>query len=252
MDGAVRSSSDLNCRIQLISNIKNFVKDELDGLIIMRYDAWSSEEILSVAENIPVVVINRFINEGQVGYISIDNTMESFKAVEYLIKQGHSRIAFIGNCCSDGLLRRRGYLSALKTYGISVDENLIISRNPANNLFDEIKKILGNPEISAVLAASGNYFLNFLNPVLRELKVRIPKDLSIICFDDIETDCFHDGPPLTCVRMPLEQMGRAALEGLANCKGNMIREKFHAELVIRQSCRDMNQPGIIIEGESQE
>jgi len=247
MNGIMSASLDLNCRIQVVSDIKKIDAQQIEGLIIAKYEDRLQKDILSIGEKIPVIVINRVITQEYIGFVSTNHTFETFKAVEYMIQQGHTRIGFIGNNKADGFQRQQGYFSALKTYGIPCNERLVISQNPSNALFDEIKKILKKTDITAVFVASGEYFISFLDPVLRELQIKIPEELSVICFDDIEPDCFHYGPSLSCVRMPLFQMGCAAVESIASSGKTIMRKNFDAELVLRQSFRNLKRPAIKME-----
>lgn len=245
--GAGEACREFNCRLQLVSDedLNNIDKVGLDGLIIMR--AYTHENLAAIAEKIPVTLVNKRAHDDRIGYVGIDDAMEAFRATEYLIRHGHERVAFIGGANPDGASRQKGYVSALKTYGLPIDKQLIIARNPDRMIFDDLKDLIERTRPTALLAASGWYFMSFVDPIARASRIRIPDDLSLISFDDIETACFHYGPPLTCVRQPLAEMGRAVVEMMANYSGEPIRRKFHAELVIRQSCRDIKRPEILIE-----
>lgn len=90
--------------------------------------------------------------------------------------------------------------------------------------------------------------MTFVDPVLRESRLKVPEEISVLCFDDIEQEVIHYGPPLTCVRMPLAEMGKAAVESVATMNRGSIHQIFHAELVIRQSCEDMRSSGAVVDG----
>jgi LacI family transcriptional regulator len=76
----------------------------------------------------------------------------------------------------------------------------------------------------------------------RELGLQLPRDLSIIGFDDIPAAA-HMHPPLSTVRQPLEHMGRCAasllLKYIANPLADIERVELSTSLVIRESCRTL-------------
>ena len=244
--GVSEACTEFNCRIQFVGNddLKGAEVADLDALVIMRYEPHLKETIAAIAEGIPVVVVNRFIQEGKVGHVRLDDVMEAFRATEHLIKLGHGRIAFVGGLNPDGALRQKGYAAALRTYGLPTAPELVIARNPGDDIFAAVRGMMTQEAPTAVFSASGAYHMTFVDPIMRELHLRIPEEVSLVCFDDIESNCFHYGPALTCVRQPLEEMGRAAVKRIAEYDGKPIRAQFHAELVLRQSCRDLKRPKI--------
>lgn len=248
--GAMAAGRELNCQIQLVDEeyLMRADANGLAGLIIIRHSI--GERLQNLSKTIPIVRVNKWINDrGKVNCVSLDDTHEAFRATEYLIQQGHTRIAFLGGIAEDGLLRLRGYVSAMKTYGVPPAPELIITQKSVREISDELRQLLTKSHPTALLVASGSYLQWFAEPVLRELHDRIPEELSVLTFDDMEdTMKFHYGPPFTCVRQPLAAMGQAAVKIIANYKGVPVREKFTAELVIRQSCRSLKRPAIVKSG----
>lgn len=252
--GVAAACAEFNCKLQMANGLvpETVERSGLDGLIVTRPDSHPSDWVAGVARRLPVAVLNRFVTERGVVSLGIDDVMEAFKAVEYLIKNGHEEIAFVGNAFSYGLLRRKGYLVALRSYGLDSDPKRIVCENPCEALFDEVKRLIIDVKPTAIFSAVGAYHLNFVDPILRELGLDVPEDVSLVCFDDIEETVFHYGPPLTCVRQPLFEMGKAAVKELVDRSEPPRRRTFQTELVIRQSCRNLTRPEIVMENDVRE
>ena len=247
--GAKAACTELSCRLCLVAeNDLDCMHDiGVDGLILMRYGLWPQEKILMFVErNIPIVAINSFIELDKIGYIAVDDLIESFRAVEYLIKLGHERIGLIGGLQGGAMIRRRkGYLSALRTYGLAVREELIFSREPHDGYYEELKAFIRNSGVTALFLCNGHYCHFYALPAILEIGLDVPGDLSLICFDDIEGHGVHYSPAITCVKMPLREMGNNAVHHLVNNKGERISRTVDAELVIRKSCRELNPRKIV-------
>lgn len=197
------------------------------------------EDIL--LSNIPCVVINNLIEDLDVNCISVDNSGGAEAAVNYLISLGHKKIAHIaGDLITQAAIQRlEGYKRALKKHNIAVDEKYIFktdySRGQARLAAEKILKD-ANPA-TAVFAASDSMALEVM-AVAREIGKQIPKDLSIIGFDDNPSGLY--GPvALTTVRQPLIKMGEESVKLLSAIMGQKKvkpqRIVLPAELVVRES-----------------
>ncbi len=182
--------------------------------------------------NVPVVLLDRNIDELNTNCVVVDNYKSSYEAVEYLIQCNHYRIAII-----QGLLntytnneRVRGYKDALADHGISIDENLIIGNDfRSTNGYISTKMLLYLPDPpTAIFSFSDLITLGTLQ-ALSEEKLNIPDDISIIAFDDIDFAPYLVSP-LTAVRQPRELMGEAAvkllIDELKSKEGQQYEERL--------------------------
>lgn len=203
------------------------------------------EEAISL--NIPIVVINNYISDLDVNCIAVDNVGGAEAAVNYLISLGHKRIAHIsGDIVTQAAAQRlEGYKRALIKHGIKVDDTYIFktdySRGHARSAAEKLMN-MENPA-SAVFVASDSMALEVLN-VAKELGKEVPRDLSVVGFDDNPSGLY--GPiALTTVRQPLIKMaeeGVKRLNVLMSAKGKEKTKKIilPTELVIRESCRPIS------------
>ncbi|HEX2909443.1 MAG TPA: LacI family DNA-binding transcriptional regulator [Chloroflexia bacterium] len=144
--------------------------------------------------------------------VGASNWQGAYEATSYLIELGHRRIGFITGSpeVSCSLKRLEGYKAALLEHGLPVDEALIREGDfyqPAG--FHKGMELLKLAERPTAIFASNDIMAFGVMEAAREQGLAIPRDISIIGFDDIpQASGVH--PRLTTVRQPLEKMGRVA------------------------------------------
>jgi DNA-binding LacI/PurR family transcriptional regulator len=241
--GGVKAACD-DLKLHLALSDESNAGAALRGQIIIRYETWAEQKLLDLKKNdVPTIVINRFLSDPETSYLAVDYEAESFRAVEYLVKSGHRKIGIIGEGGpSVGRPRLAGYLRALEKHGISVDDKMIFVEDPVDkeHLFGRIRAFLQKSGASAYFLSSAYYGLNFVSPAVNSLGIRVPEDISLICFDDINGHPLYHGTALSCVRMPLREMGKRAAFFLAAGGKPALRGKVSAELIIRDSCGDLS------------
>ncbi len=199
----------------------------------------------SLARGIPCVVANNYVDDLEVSCIAIDNAGGAENAVNYLIQLGHQKIAHItGDVMTQAAAKRlEGYKHALAKNNIKVREDYIFhtdySRGQARTAAENLIKA-ADPA-TAVFVASDSMALEVM-AVARELGKDIPRDLSIVGFDDNPSGLY--GPVgLTTVRQPLIRMAEESVKELnrliALKKNTPKKILLPAELVIRESCRPL-------------
>lgn len=155
-------------------------------------------------------------------YVTIDDREESRKLVEYLIQQGHRRIAIL--CASEqddsiGALRLSGYLDALKKHQISVEKELL--RHPrsaadtythANGYYGVEKLLKEKVKFDAIYAISDWMAVGALR-ALRDHRINLPEEIGLVGFDGLTTGQFLV-PSLTTLEQPAEAMAREAIQSL--------------------------------------
>ncbi|MCX5703604.1 MAG: substrate-binding domain-containing protein [Candidatus Omnitrophica bacterium] len=197
----------------------------------------------ALANNIPCVVINNYIDDLEVSCIAVDNTGGAEAAVIYLVGLGHRKIAHItGDLITQAAsLRLEGYKRALKKNKITLEPKYIFktdySRGEARSAAENLIKMSDPP--TAVFTASDSMALEVM-AVARERGKNIPDDLSIVGFDDNPSGLYGH-VALTTVRQPLIKMAQESvkeLNRLMNKKEAQVKKIFlAAELVIRESCK---------------
>jgi LacI family transcriptional regulator len=202
----------------------------------------------ALANGIPAVVINNYVQDLEVTCIAIDNINGAQEAVNYLAGLGHKKIAHIaGDLVTQAAAQRyEGYKQALKKNNIELRQDYVFntdySRGQARIVAEKMIKMPDAP--TAVFVASDSMALEVMT-VARELGRKLPDDLSIVGFDDNPSGLY--GPvSLTTVRQPLIKMAEESVKELnlliarKDKSGKVKRILLPTELVIRESCQALN------------
>ncbi len=218
------------------------LEKSVDGVIIAGSVADSFIKNLK-RYHLPTVYIDYYPEEGEHAAILIDNLNGAKEAVQHLIDCGHKEIGFIGGDIGHPSIRDRfqGYKMTLEMNGIEyndiyavIDEE-IISRERGYRATERL--LAKNKNITAIFACNDAMAIGAMQ-YLKEKQYRIPEDISLIGFDDIESDLFLD-PPLTTLNVPKMDMGSEALRLISEIidKGESNPKKvlMPVELVIRKS-----------------
>jgi LacI family transcriptional regulator len=204
--------------------------EELKGLIDQGYRFVVVDPLMPLDERIPSV--------------SAAHTSGAHQAMRHLLDLGHRRIAAItgpaGWVATED--RRRGYHAALASAGILPDPALEIEadfeihggREAARQLLD----LSHRP--TAIFAFNDNHAIG-ATQAARERGLRVPEDLSVVGFDDVEHATIVT-PALTTVRQPLAEMGRTAVSLLMRLVEGQRFETLHVELATRLVIRDSTAP----------
>ncbi len=195
------------------SSVKSLLEKRVDGLILASVGQdFSHIQKIRDAE-IPLVMVDRCFEELDVDSISVDNEKGSLLAVNYLINEGHTRIAFIqglpGTYANE--TRLQGYKSALQNAGIEIDENLIVGddfRELNGYLKTKLLLKLATPP-TAIFTAGDLIALGTLE-ACRENNITIPGDLSLVTFDD-PIFASYLSPALSAVEQPITKMAEMAV-----------------------------------------
>lgn len=225
------------------------LEKEIKGLLVMGHIM--PKYILKLKKlTIPMVIIDTHIIKG-IDSISTDNINSAYMAVEYLASLGHRRIAIIFQQLQDQSLhigRFRGYKLVIDALGLEYDQSIVkVVDFISDGGYRAMKKILStSPLPTAIFAGNDIIAINAMRAI-REKGLRIPDDISIIGFDDIEIARYSD-PPLTTMRVLKEEIGKLAAARLTDIiegkEENAVAISVMAELVKRKSCRKLKTGGI--------
>jgi DNA-binding LacI/PurR family transcriptional regulator len=179
--------------------------------------------------------------------VSIDNAFGIWEAINHLAGLGHREIAFIKGpeWSGDTEDRWKAVLSTCKEVGVRVDPRLTVQLErlePTGMHHAEegriaAQKLLGRGKRFTALVAYNDISALGAMTALRESGHKVPEDVSVIGFDDIEFASIAY-PPLTTIRQPLREMGATAAELLIRKIGkNEVVENIRVrpELVVRSS-----------------
>jgi LacI family transcriptional regulator len=204
--------------------------DELSALLNHGYRFVVIDPMMPLNERIPAV--------------SAAHAAGADQAMKHLLSIGHTRIAAItgprGMKATED--RRRGYYAALAAAGLMPEPELEVEGNfEISGGVSAAEQLLDLPEPpTAIFSFNDNMAIGAMQTA-RARGVRIPEDLSIVGFDDLEEAAIVT-PALTTVRQPLAEMGRIAVSLLMRLLDNQRLEALHVELGTRLIVRDSTAP----------
>jgi len=223
-----------------IEYIKSLTSRKIDGVIIVPCGT-EPDNLESINNNgIPVVLIDRYYRETSLSYVSTDNYKGATMAIEYLIKNGHENIACIQGVPSATPVVKRidGYRDAMTKHGLEEYINIVGNNFSVQNGYIETKMLINKKKIPTAIFAMSNTIALGAYKAIKESGLKIPKDISIIGFDNyLYLDYIE--PPLTRIAQPTDEIGILAVKTLID----FIEEKDQNE------CKLLLSPSLIV-GES--
>ncbi len=234
-------------KLDLLLHITNkdafFNVSSVEGVIFA--DIIGNEEQLDnvLEAKLPCVIMNYFTKDLPISCFAIDNTLGAMDATNYLIKLGHSKIATISGALRSQVAidRLEGYIKSLEKNNIKKRKEYIqhgdFGRDSARKATEELIKLKTPP--TAIFAASDEMAVGAIE-VCIENGIRIPKDISVIGFDDNQFATRYSPVPLTTIRQPLQDMANLAANTLHQTMlkklKNPKRMLLDTQLIERSSC----------------
>jgi DNA-binding LacI/PurR family transcriptional regulator len=172
---------------------------------------------------IPVVAVSGHRHIDGITNIVLNHERAAFLALEHLKTLGHRRIAFIKGQAfsSDTAIRWRAIRAAAKRLVLPIDATLVTQLegdSPSPDLGYQLTKQLiagaAPPRFTALFAFNDISAIGAIR-ALRESGCRVPDDVSVVGFDDIQAAAYQN-PALTTVRQPLRRMGELAAQTITN------------------------------------
>ncbi|MGC9421101.1 MULTISPECIES: HTH-type transcriptional repressor PurR [Vibrio] len=226
--------------------IRMLAEKRVDGMLVMCSDL--TEELLEMLEShpdIPKVIMDWGPETSQADKI-IDNSEEGgYLATKYLIEKGHKAIAclsghFVKAACQE---RITGFRRAMAEANLPVNDDWILEGNfECDTAVLAADKILAmDTRPTAVFCFNDTMALGLISR-LQQRGVRVPDDMSIIGYDNIELAEYFS-PPLTTIHQPKRRVGKNAFEILLERIKDKEHERrtfeMHPEIVERDTVRDL-------------
>lgn len=216
---------------------KYAVGGHLDGVILGSMHGADPLPAALARVGVPVVLSGRPLGNSDIPYVDVDHSSGVRKAVEYLIQSGRRAVATIAGPQDmvAGLERLDGYHEAIAAAGMQpIVTYGEFTRTSGVVAMRELLALA--PEIDAVFVAS-DLMADGAMQVIREAGRRIPEDIAVIGFDDMEL-AKHSDPPLTTIHQPVFEIGAAlARTVLAHQAGKAVESAtiVATRLVFRES-----------------
>ena len=229
-----------------LKHLKDLNSRKVDGVILMsayRADANMDKNYKEFyISKLPIVFVDRNIPGINRDVIQSENFDASYKATKYLMDMGHRKIGIIATSNFSTVQERiKGYKAAFADAGIEYDESLISS---VDELSDKMSRkvchefLEEHPDITALYILNNSLCSGVLLD-LKERKMKIPQDISLLVWDDEEYNELLD---ITTIEQPITEIGKQATRRLFELIGEPEEttdyecKKLDPELIIRKSC----------------
>lgn len=226
----------------LKDEIITFIKNGLiSGLILLASNL--DDDLLSILSksHLPIVLINSSKNIKRFDRIAINDYQGAYSMTSYLIKEKkYKHLSHITGPLDndDATLRRKGFIDTCKKFGVKYNiEKADFSRESG---FNACKKLLSLKNRPQVIFAANDMMAIGCYDYINQIKLQIPKDIGVVGFDDIFVSQYLT-PPLTTVRVKIEEIGKKAADILIKKIQSLngvppIAVNIPTELIIRESC----------------
>lgn len=215
-------------------------EERVEGVILVPFDAADAEIGRLIDLGIPVVALDRAVDDPRADAVISDNAGGARRAVELLLDAGHERIGFVGGShIQTGVERLAGYEAAMRARGLSSRAVAGVFRIAGSQAAtEELLDAPGEP-ITALIVANNLMTIGALR-ALADRRLRLPDDIAFVALDDSYWSEFVD-PPLTCLAQPIQQMATASVdllfERIRSSDESPARRVVHTfELRVRESC----------------
>jgi LacI family transcriptional regulator len=232
-------------------NEKNILKEfqgrRVDGVLISVSRETSQIEHINdlISNGVPLVFFDRVCEDVDTAKITTNDLESSYKATTHLIQQGCDKIAFlsISNSLSMSNKRLEGYLQAHTDHKLKADKKSIIQcTNDGRKNYLLIKKLLESKKRPNGIVISVEKLTTPVYQACEALKLKIPRDIRVICFSNLDTASILN-PSLSTITQPAYDMGKAAalilFKALQKQNLNLTRESLviPSSLVVRKSTK---------------
>ena len=228
---------------QEIDSLHRMVQGKrVDGIILTMTKTRDDRITYLLDNNFPFVLYGRTEDPRQHAFLDMDGELAFRESCKYLIDIGHKRIALI-NRETDYMFPvfcLQGYLNGLESGGLSYDQDLVRDwryNNAKLSSFQhtlELMKMKNPPTAILFYTETAAGILQ----ALQQLNLKVPKDISLICYDDLEI-AKTNNPPLTVMCPQANKAGERLVEMLMEifngCPVEELQEIWQVEMVQRQS-----------------
>jgi len=213
---------------------------QADGVIFVS-SAVNKNKLAEIAGTYPVVQCSEYNEDLDLSYVTIDNKLAAYQAVQHLIKTGKKRIALINgfDYHSSTRLRLEGYKQALADNGIEFCDELVrqgtYGLKSGLRVTRQLLSLKQPPD--GILAGSDMMAIGAIK-FIKQMGMRVPEDIGVVGFDDTRVTSIFE-PSVTSISQPMFDLGQCSVEILLKKinSSDSYEEKLilEHELVIRHS-----------------
>lgn len=223
-------------------NLETLMQKRVDGLLLLCTETHQpSQEIMQRYPSVPTVMMDWAPFDGDSDLIQDNSLLGGDLATQHLIDQGYTRIGCLTGPLdkTPARLRLEGYRKAMHRAGLAIPDGYEITGNfEFGGGFAAMQQLLAHPVPPEAVFAGNDAMAVGAYQALYQAGKRIPEDMGIVGYDDIELARYMT-PPLTTVHQPKDELGELAIDVLihrmAQPDQQQQRVQLTPELVVRGS-----------------
>jgi len=233
-----------NDHLALVETVSFLQSKQVDGIIITQWSTLFSKELEKIIKesDVPIVSIDR---EGGKSCVDFDDFDSAYRAVSYLVTQGHTKIAHITGDLRTYSAQKRyeGYLQCLADNNIEVSKKWVYEGEfTLKSGYAGMTEILKSPSFPTAIFAANDVIAIGAYDAIAEHGLSIPDDISIMGHDDISFASIVR-PKLTTMNIPRSEMGESCVNALHALLGKKPKKPeigtFSSKLCVRDSIKNI-------------
>lgn len=227
----ILSNSDQNEEKEL-ALLDTMLGKQVDGIVMMSDNVTSKIHQTIMQSPVPIVLAGSVDENGEVPSVNIDYFQAAYEAVQLLLKNGHTRIAFASGPLQytiNEAYKLAAYKKALQDAGITIDERLIVA---GEDTYDDgiatCEALMNIDEPPTAFFAGSDELAIGIIHAAQDAKIAVPDDLDVISFENSKLARMVR-PQLTSVVLPLYDIGAVAMRLLTKL---MNKENVEQQVVV--------------------
>jgi LacI family transcriptional regulator len=240
-----------NLSVEAVDDLSNFDginNQRFEGIIMMSQNPKDDEFIAHVLkEGIPLVVLNREVRQQKVSTVLSDDFIGAYNLSNYVLDQGHVKIAIIEGMPEFKTTQRRkqGFLKALEERSVQHNPDLAIEgKYTIESGYKAMKTLLKLSELPTLVFCSNDDMAIGAMKAIREANLSIPDQISIVGYDDCGISGYLS-PALTTIKRPIEKISSEGTKTLLKKLNEPSSEEgmiiyLETSLMVRDSVKNIN------------
>lgn len=208
----------------------------VDGCIVVPTVGMESDIKAMADRGMNIVLLDRRFRNKNIDSVKVDNVGGLYGAVRHLVESGYKRIGLIALALDKPEKEERivGYNKAVEDFGLTPQLFAVPFKVDYQDYVSDIRSILSeNRDMDAVVFSTNYLGISGLEAI-QQLKLKIPKDLAIVSFDDHDLFRIHR-PGITVMAQPVEEIAQAAIDTLLKKLQAPKKAKQPCEHVVLQT-----------------
>lgn len=223
-------------------------KRKLKGVLVLATEM--KEEQITIFEglDIPLLIMDNYLHDKELNYITINNDKGVYEAIKHFYEMGHKSIGYlhIGDNANNFMERYYSFNREMERFHLNVNEENIIdisTEGGGEAVFRELKEKLTHiKNLPTAFFADNDIVAMYAMRVFKEMGLRLPEDISIIGFDNMNLSEMLD-TPLTTIQVQKAKMGVVAANTIIDLREEIegfVKIEVGIKLIIRNSVKNLN------------